>query len=152
MTGARVAEVPVRHHARSYGKSKYGLNRIFKVFSDIFSIILIVKFSSRPLLGFALFAFPYFIFGLLFSILLLLAIHFEWTAGKAIFFAFSSGLSFLGGLHLLTIGVISEMVVNVSDHSHTHLPKLTQKTYFISGATGQEEAYGSNTTHDKANA
>ena len=35
MTGARVAELPVKHHSRQHGVSKYGLDRIFKVFSDI---------------------------------------------------------------------------------------------------------------------
>jgi hypothetical protein len=41
--GARVTEVPVRHHAREFGKSKYGLERIFKVLMDL----LVVKFLSR---------------------------------------------------------------------------------------------------------
>jgi glycosyltransferase involved in cell wall biosynthesis len=41
--GARVTEIPVRHHARQFGKSKYGLERIFKVVMDL----LVVKFLSR---------------------------------------------------------------------------------------------------------
>ena len=41
--GARVGEVPVRHHARRFGKSKYGLERVFKVVMDL----LVVKFLSR---------------------------------------------------------------------------------------------------------
>ena len=41
--GARVGEVPVRHHPRRFGKSKYGLERIFKVVMDL----LVVKFLSR---------------------------------------------------------------------------------------------------------
>lgn len=41
--GARVGEVPVRHHARQFGQSKYGLERIFKVVMDL----LVVKFLSR---------------------------------------------------------------------------------------------------------
>ena len=41
--GARVSEIPVRHHARQFGKSKYGLERIFKVTMDL----LVVKFLSR---------------------------------------------------------------------------------------------------------
>ena len=40
--GARVAEIPVQHHARQFGKSKYGLNRTFKVLLDL----LVVKFFS----------------------------------------------------------------------------------------------------------
>jgi glycosyltransferase involved in cell wall biosynthesis len=132
MTGAQVAEVPVRHYARQYGKSKYGFSRIFKVFSDIFSIILIVKFSARPLLAFTLCAFPFFVIGLFFSILLLLSINLYWTPGKALFFAFSAGLSCLGMIHLIAIGVISELLISVGDHSHTQLPSLTKKKFVVS--------------------
>jgi dolichol-phosphate mannosyltransferase len=132
MTGASVTEVPVRHHARQYGKSKYGLNRIFKVFSDIFSIILIVKFSTRPLLAFTLCASPFFVLGFFFSILLLVSINLDWTPGKALFFAFSAGLSFMGMIHLIAIGVISELVISVGDHSHMQLPSLTQKKFVVS--------------------
>jgi glycosyltransferase involved in cell wall biosynthesis len=132
MTGAQVAEVPVRHYARQYGKSKYGLNRIFKVFSDIFSIILIVKFSTRPLIAFTLCAFPFFVLGFFFSILLLLSINLSWTPGKALFFAFSAGLSFMGMIHLIAIGVISELIISVGDHSHMQLPSLTQKKFVVS--------------------
>jgi glycosyltransferase involved in cell wall biosynthesis len=41
--GARVTEIPVHHHARQFGRSKYGLERIFKVIMDL----LVVKFLSR---------------------------------------------------------------------------------------------------------
>lgn len=47
--GARVAEVGVRHHARQFGASKYGLSRIFKVLVDLLSIKSILVFSRRPL-------------------------------------------------------------------------------------------------------
>lgn len=41
--GAKVVEVPVTHHARRFGRSKYGLERIFKVLMDI----LVIKFFDR---------------------------------------------------------------------------------------------------------
>jgi glycosyltransferase involved in cell wall biosynthesis len=41
--GAKVTEIPVRHHARAYGYSKYGLGRIFKVILDL----VVVKFLDR---------------------------------------------------------------------------------------------------------
>ena len=51
--GARVVEVPVRHHARQFGVSKYGLERIFKVILDL----AVVKFLDRYLVK------PIYIFG-----------------------------------------------------------------------------------------
>ena len=47
--GARIAEVPVRHHARMYGSSKYGLSRILKVLADLLTIKMIRSFRDRPL-------------------------------------------------------------------------------------------------------
>lgn len=50
--GARVAEVGVRHHARQFGVSKYGLNRIFKVLIDLITIKMLLLFARRPLARF----------------------------------------------------------------------------------------------------
>jgi glycosyltransferase involved in cell wall biosynthesis len=47
--GARIAEVGVRHHARQFGASKYGLSRIFKVLLDLLSIKTLLVFARRPL-------------------------------------------------------------------------------------------------------
>lgn len=47
--GARVAQVPVRHHARVHGQTKYGLSRIFKVVADLLTINMVSSFRTRPL-------------------------------------------------------------------------------------------------------
>ncbi|MEL6523723.1 MAG: glycosyltransferase family 2 protein [Pseudomonadota bacterium] len=64
--GARIAEVGVRHHARQFGASKYGLSRIFKVMLDLISIKTLLLFARRPMRRFtgiagisALFAIPF---------------------------------------------------------------------------------------------
>jgi glycosyltransferase involved in cell wall biosynthesis len=58
LTGARLMEIKVRHHARKYGVSKYGLNRIYKVLLDLLVIKTIVSFAARPLHWFSLLALP----------------------------------------------------------------------------------------------
>ncbi len=50
--GARVTEMPVRHHPRSRGSSKYGLSRTGKVLSDLLVIKMIRSFHDRPLILF----------------------------------------------------------------------------------------------------
>ena len=50
--GARIAEVGVRHHARQFGVSKYGLSRIFKVILDLIAIKTLLLFARRPLARF----------------------------------------------------------------------------------------------------
>lgn len=47
--GARIAEMPVRHHARRYGQSKYGLGRTIRVILDLFTVFFIKKFLTRPM-------------------------------------------------------------------------------------------------------
>ncbi len=47
--GARITEIPVRHHARQFGKSKYGLDRTFRVLMDLFTVFFMKKFLTRPM-------------------------------------------------------------------------------------------------------
>src|SRR2546428_9115293 len=48
-SGARVAEIPVAHHARTMGKSKYGLSRTIKVVFDLMTIKFMASYQTKPL-------------------------------------------------------------------------------------------------------
>jgi glycosyltransferase involved in cell wall biosynthesis len=50
--GARIVEVPVRHHARTRGQSKYGIDRTFRVLLDLLWIKFLMRFLHRPLQAF----------------------------------------------------------------------------------------------------
>ncbi|BAY46362.1 dolichol-phosphate mannosyltransferase [Scytonema sp. HK-05] len=52
--GARITEMPVRHHARRFGRSKYGLGRTFRVLMDLLTISFMKKFLTRPMHVFGL--------------------------------------------------------------------------------------------------
>jgi glycosyltransferase involved in cell wall biosynthesis len=52
--GARITEIPVRHHPRRYGSSKYGLGRTFRVLMDLLTIWFMKKFLTRPMHVFGL--------------------------------------------------------------------------------------------------
>ena len=47
--GARIAEVPVRHHARTSGASKYGIDRTFRVILDLVLMVFLMRYRQRPL-------------------------------------------------------------------------------------------------------
>ena len=47
--GARVTEVPVRHHPRRHGVSHYGLKRIPKVLLDLMVVLFLQRFGQRPM-------------------------------------------------------------------------------------------------------
>jgi hypothetical protein len=47
--GARVTELPVKHHPRRHGVSHYGLKRIPKVFLDLLVVVFLHRFGQRPM-------------------------------------------------------------------------------------------------------
>ncbi len=47
--GARIIELPVRHHPRRYGKAKYGLGRTFKVILDLFTVKFLMSYAQKPI-------------------------------------------------------------------------------------------------------
>lgn len=58
--GARITELPVRHHRRRAGQSKYGLARIFRVLADLIGIKMLIQFSAHPIRWFLLLSLPLF--------------------------------------------------------------------------------------------
>ncbi len=50
--GFRIAEVPVEHHPRRFGRSKYGLERFTRGFLDMLTVILLTRYATRPLHAF----------------------------------------------------------------------------------------------------
>lgn len=53
--GARVAEIPVDHHARTMGKSKYGISRTIKVIFDLMTIKFMAEYHTKPIYVFGAF-------------------------------------------------------------------------------------------------
>lgn len=49
MEGAQIAELPVQHHARMFGTSKYNITRTFRVIMDLTTIRLLMKHLHNPL-------------------------------------------------------------------------------------------------------
>jgi len=47
--GASITEVKVHHHARKYGKAKYGLERTFKVILDLITVKFLTGFANKPI-------------------------------------------------------------------------------------------------------
>jgi glycosyltransferase involved in cell wall biosynthesis len=110
--GARIAEVPVRHHARKHGSSKYGLSRILKVLADLLTIKMIRSFRNRPLAMLA--------GGALLATLLAAAVGVAATVAavgfgpeKANAVVFSGGALLWLGLagYLLMLGLIAEVAL-----------------------------------------
>jgi glycosyltransferase involved in cell wall biosynthesis len=111
--GARIAEMPVRHHARRYGESKYGISRTLKVLVDLLTLKMITTFRSRPLVGFALASMPALGVAFLFGVLWILS----WTQfgpekSSALVFP-GAGLLAVGvALYLFMLGLVAEVALS----------------------------------------
>jgi len=55
--GGEIVEVPVHHHPRTAGKSKYGIGRTFRVILDLFTVKFLLRFTGGPMQLFGKFAF-----------------------------------------------------------------------------------------------
>ena len=64
VVGPRISEVKVRHHARRFGKSKYGLSRIYRVLLDLMIVKTVTSFAERPRLWVAMLATPAIVAGI----------------------------------------------------------------------------------------
>jgi glycosyltransferase involved in cell wall biosynthesis len=103
LAGSRLMELKVRHHARKYGTSKYGLSRIYKVLLDLMVIKTIVSFAANPLRWFSLLALP----AAVVSLTMLFACTYEFAlyatfslpiAGVAVLFGALTVILLLGGV------------------------------------------------------
>lgn len=47
--GAKLIEIPVRHHSRKFGKTKYGIMRTFKVVLDLFTVKFLMSYANKPI-------------------------------------------------------------------------------------------------------
>ncbi len=111
LRGASITEIPVNHHPRRFGKSKYGLSRTYRVLLDLLLMIFFRKFATRPL----------HIFGLTGGLMFLLGVAIEgYLSVIKLFFHQDIGqrpLLLLGamliitGINLLGTGLLAEMVM-----------------------------------------
>jgi glycosyltransferase involved in cell wall biosynthesis len=118
--GARIAEMPVRHHARRFGESKYGISRTVKVLVDLLTLKMITTFRSRPLVGFAMASIPALVVALAFGILWLISLtQFGPEKASALVFP-GAGLLGVGvAFYLFMLGLVAEVALS-SERGHVN--------------------------------
>ena len=111
--GANIIEVPVQHHARTRGKSKYGLDRAFRVVLDLLWIKFLMRFLHRPMQAFG---------GVGLLMLLLAVVVLGWLAFEKLVLGHPIGgrpLLLLGvmvaliGVQLVATGVLGELLTRI---------------------------------------
>jgi glycosyltransferase involved in cell wall biosynthesis len=117
LAGARVAEIPVTHHARAAGKSKYGLSRTIKVIFDLMTIKFLSSYLTKPLyifgtaglvcLAISLFSFAF-------------SLYYRFVEGvhlNRMPLATLSMVMFAMGVQFIFMGLLAEMVVRTYHES-----------------------------------
>jgi glycosyltransferase involved in cell wall biosynthesis len=121
--GARITELPVRHHARRFGESKYGISRTVKVLVDLFTLKMITTFRSRPLVGFAVAAIPMVLAALGFTALWIwAATHFAPLKSEALVFPGAALLWLGAAFYFAMLGLVAEVALNSERESAREIP------------------------------
>ncbi len=111
--GAKITEIPVRHHPRLYGKSKYGIGRTVRVILDIFLVKFLNEYINKPMYVFGAVGFALLSLGLLMLFyLLFIKLFLDEEIGRGPLFILSV-LFTLAGIQLLSTGIIAELLVRI---------------------------------------
>jgi dolichol-phosphate mannosyltransferase len=119
--GARVTEIPVEHHARTMGKSKYGLSRTIKVVFDLITIKFMASYQTKPIYVFGSFGMLAFGLSLLSGLYAVFLKYF--ATHKATFIQTPlpvlSVVMFAVGVQFLLMGLLAEMLVRTYHESQS---------------------------------
>jgi glycosyltransferase involved in cell wall biosynthesis len=108
IVGPRLAEVKVRHHARQFGESKYGLSRVYKVLLDLITIKMVASFASKPIYWFSLLALPFLILSIA---IIIISLGSTIMSGNFSLSIAGSGLIFFTlAVFLIVGGAVAELV------------------------------------------
>jgi glycosyltransferase involved in cell wall biosynthesis len=124
LQGARMTEVDVRHHARQFGESKYGINRTYKVMVDLLLMLFFQKYLRRPMHLFGGLGLLFLVIGFLINVyLLIVKLGGSDIGGRPILIL--GAILLFAGIQFITIGVIMELIMR------TYYESQGKKTYLI---------------------
>jgi len=111
--GVEVAEIPVIHHSRKFGKSKYGISRTIRVILDIITIKFLLSYSQRPIQIFGLVGLISGSVGFFTTTyLIIMRIFFGQGLADRPLFILSIFMIFIG-IQLITMGLLAEINMRI---------------------------------------
>lgn len=114
--GARITELPVHHHARQFGQSKYGLGRTFRVILDLLTIAFMKTFLTRPMHGFGVAGLGCTLAGFLVGVYLVLLKLTGASIGQRPLLLLAVMLVILG-VQLFCFGLLAELLIRTYHES-----------------------------------
>jgi dolichol-phosphate mannosyltransferase len=126
--GAKIIEVDVKHHARKFGHSKYGIGRTFKVISDLLLMFFFQKYSQKPMHLFGNIGVSMFLIGgLIETYLLMLKIQGESIGTRPLFYI--GILLIITSVQLITTGFIAELLMRTYYTAQNKKPYIVASIY-----------------------
>lgn len=107
--GFKIGEIRVRHHPRIYGKSKYGIRRLFRGLTDLVTVIFLTKYMTKPLHLFGAIGVLVFLIGLIINIYLLFIKFLGEGIGDRPLLLLGVLLMVIG-FQIISTGLIGEMI------------------------------------------
>lgn len=115
--GARVAEIPVEHHPRTMGKSKYGLSRTLKVVLDLMTIKFMASYQTKPIYVFGTFGIIAFVISMLSGLYAVFLKIFHRADFVQTPLPILAIVMFAVGVQFLLMGLLAEMLVRTYHES-----------------------------------
>ena len=112
--GFKVGEIPVKHHPRRYGKTKFGISRFFKGFIDLLTVYFTTRYIKRPMHFFGFFGALSFFIGLIVNGYLAFEKIFSNQALSNRPLLFLGMLLIIVGIQFFSVGLLGEMLVHNS--------------------------------------
>ncbi|MBE9536060.1 MAG: glycosyltransferase family 2 protein [Proteobacteria bacterium] len=133
LAGAKVTEVPVSHHPRKHGVSKYGISRTFKVILDLITVKFLLSYSTKPIRLFGPLGFgAIFLSALSGMASLYMKLFDELSLNRNPLFLLSI-ITFFMGVQLVSLGLIAEINVR------TYHESQNKRIYVIKETVGGQE-------------
>jgi glycosyltransferase involved in cell wall biosynthesis len=132
--GARVAEIPVIHHPRIHGVSKYGLERVVKVVLDLLVVKFLAKYSTKPIYVFGGFGVTNFVISFLAGLYAVYLKVFDSTSFILTPLPLLCVMTFITGIMSILMGLLAELVMRTYYESQDKPVYLVKSTQNIEGA------------------
>jgi len=121
--GFKVTEIPVAHHPRRFGKTKYGLWRYFAGFFDLFTVLILTKFTRNPLHLFGIAGLAFFIAGFIINLYLTILKYFYGVGIGNRPLLFLGILLIILGFQCFSLGFLGEMIANLKNQEKQYIIK-----------------------------
>jgi len=121
MQGAKMGEIPVKHHARQFGISKYGIGRTFRVLSDLLLLLFFQKYHQKPMHLFGFIGFILFSTGVMINLYMIWQKILGYDIGHRPLF-FIGILCMITSIQFITAGFLAELLMRVYYSSPQNRP------------------------------